>query len=96
MTRDLYEIVLSRYLGELIDKDPKRAKLILTDDPEYLPDLYEIATVWGGPKDWPIQILMCDQMQMVLDEIDWSRGRSLQLGPSQLPGLDALTSEIPR
>jgi hypothetical protein len=96
MTRRLYEMILEGRLKELIDQDPERARIELTNSPEHNPDLYEIATIYGGPKDWPAQIMACGQMQMCLDLIDWTKeGETLYLPADELPTLDAITSQLP-
>src|SRR3974390_2612263 len=94
MNQSLYETVLWRGLGELISQNPKRAKELLTDSPDYSPALYEIG-MSGDPKDWPSQILACDQTQKFLGRLNWSAGTSLSLSPSELPNLDAVLESLP-
>ena len=94
MTENLYKSLLEERLRQLIDKDPKRAKRLLTDNPEVKPVLYEIGTD-GQPKDWPILIVTSDPMQAWLDQINWSEGTSLSLSPSELPDLEAITEALP-
>jgi hypothetical protein len=94
MTRDQYEMQLEARFKELIDQDPQRAHRVLSTSEEHLPDLYEIAI--GAPsKDWPSLIMRCGQMQMLLNRIDWRKGRSVSLSPEEMPSLEAMTEAIP-
>ena len=93
MTRSLYESILEDRLREWVDKNPKRVKEFLTDDPEGTPNLYEIG-LDGNPKDWPVQILACDQMQTLLAQINWHEGRTLLLSPSELPSLEETLNNL--
>ena len=95
MTRSLYESLLESRLRELIDKNPKRAKEILTGTEEHNPDLYRVA-MDSEPRDWPPNIVACDQMQMLLNQINWNgEGRVLHLSPSELPDLEAIAAALP-
>ena len=95
MTRELYESLLESRIRELIEQNPKEAYRILSGSVEHTPDLYEIAE--GLPeKDWPGAILACGRMQMCLDHINWHKaGQSLNLSPSELPSLEAITETLP-
>lgn len=95
MSRDLYELSQEQRLKELISKSPDQAKKILTSSPDRLPDLYEIATQ-SDMADWPSRILACGQMQTLLDQINWSKGTSLDLSPSELPSLEQITEALPQ
>ena len=94
MTRELYEVVLERRLQELIGQNPREAERILTSSPEHLPDLNEIAYL-VNPKGWATAILACGQMQMCLDRINFQKGQSLTLEPSELPSLEQITEALP-
>lgn len=90
MTRELYKSLLLERLQELIEADPKAAYQELTASSEYSPDLYTIA-LYHPQKDWAVQILMCDQMMMCLNQINWDDpGEYLHLSPSEIPGLAML------
>jgi hypothetical protein len=94
MTRHQYEMQLEARFKELIDQDPQQAYRVLSNSEEHLPDLYEIAM--GAPsRDWPSLIMTCGQMQMLLNRIDWNKGRSVTLGPEEMPSLEAMTEAIP-
>ena len=91
MTRHLYELALEDHLRELIEEDPKEAYNQLSASPESSPDLYTIA-LHGNREDWPSQIVMCDQTQTLLNRIDFQKGQSLSLAPSELPSLADLAA----
>jgi hypothetical protein len=95
MTRNLYEMLMEDRLKELIDEDPKQARILFTNNPEHNPNLYEIAM--GNPsRHWPAQIMACDQMMIYLNQIDWSReGQTFHLLPSELPSLWEITETLP-
>ena len=95
MSRELYELLQRQQLKKLIGKNPEQAKSVLTSSPELLPDLYQIA-LQNDPEDWPPHILACDQMRTLLDQIDWSKGTSLNLSPSELPTLEQITEALPQ
>ena len=96
MTRQLFEMILKSRLRKLIDQDQQEAYNVLSRSPEYNPDLYTIA-LHNQPKDWPILIVMCDQMQMWLNRIDWSKpGQNLSLEPIEMSSLEAITETLPR
>jgi len=94
MNKNLYEMIFWDRLKELIDKDPKRAKRLMTDCPECCPGLYEIG-ILGNPKDYPSMILATDTVQGLLDGIDWSAGRRINLSPNELPRLDEILEALP-
>lgn len=95
MTRWQYEVRLEARLTELIEADPREAKELLTDSPEHNPDLYAIGK-GTNPQEYPSQMLHCDQMQMLLNQIDWSDpGRSRNLDRSDLPSLEEIVETIP-
>jgi hypothetical protein len=93
MTRQKFETLLQNRLEQLITKDPKQAQNLLSASPEYSPALYEIA-MQGQAKDWPSQILACDPMQTLLTRINYQKGRSLSLAPSEMPSLQAILEAI--
>lgn len=93
MNRSLYETLLEQRLKELIEDDPEQAQQVLSSDPENLSDLYQIA-MQGQPEEWPSQILMCGQMQTLLDRINWKKGTSLSLDRNELPSLDQITEAL--
>ena len=93
MTRELYEGILEDRLRELIDRNPQRARDLLTSSPEHSPNLYAIGM--GEPvQNWPIQIVLCDQTHMRLNQIDFQKGQSLTLKPSELPDLEAILEAL--
>ena len=94
MSESLYKSLLQDRLRQLIDKDPKRAKRLFTDNPDVCPTLYGIG-MEAQAKDWPSLILASDPMQTLLDRINWSEGTNLSLSPSELPDLEALTEVLP-
>ena len=88
MNRQLFEMLLESRLRDLIDKDRKQAKILFTNNPEYNPDLNRIA-IYDNPEHWPSRIVACDQMQMLLNRIDWSQdGQNLSLPQCELPTLE--------
>jgi type I restriction enzyme R subunit len=47
-------------------------------------------------KDWPAQIMACDQMMMYFNQIDWNKtGQILHIHPSELPSLEEITEDLP-
>lgn len=95
MTRVQYEWVLESRLRELIDKDRKRARVILTDSPDLYPDLYQVV-MDCEPDGWPTGIVACGQMQIRLNQVDWeSGGQYRMLRLSELPSLEQITEAIP-
>ena len=95
MTRARYQSLLETRLKELVEEDPREAKELLTDSPEHNPDLYGIG-MGSNPEDYPSQILHCDQMQMLLNQIDWSApGQTHSLDRSDLPSLMEIVETIP-
>lgn len=93
MSRDLYELNQAQRLKQLIEKNPEQSRNVLTSSPELLPDLYQIAQQ-SDPQDWPPQILACGQMQTLLDRIDWKKGESVSLDPSELPTLEQISEAL--
>jgi hypothetical protein len=93
MDRHTYTNLLQDRLDDLINADPKQAKSLLTGSPEHIPDLYTVA-LYSPPKDWAIQIMMCDQMMIRLNRIDWERGEFAKRPVDELPGLDELIELI--
>ena len=93
MNRSLYETLLEQRLRKLIEDDPEQAQQVLSSDPENLSDLYQIA-MQDETEEWPSQILACGQMQTLLTRIDWKKGTSLSLDPSELPTLDQITEAL--
>jgi hypothetical protein len=95
MSKSQYERLLQYRLEELIEANPKTAYNLLTDSPESSPNLYEIA-IHGNKEHWAIQIVLCDQMQMFLNQIDWSKaGQSQSLAKKDLPSLFDICATIP-
>jgi len=95
MSKEQYRSLLESRLRELISADPKEAKDLLTGSEEGNPDLYQIA-MDGNPKDWAPLIARCDQMQMLLNRIDWKKaGQSQSLDKSDLPSLSDICAMIP-
>jgi hypothetical protein len=93
MTRQKFELLLQNRLEQLIAKDPKQAQKDLDVSPEYSPALYEIVAM-GQPKEWPSQILASAPMQTLLDRINFQKGRSLSLAPSELPSLQEIAEAL--
>lgn len=93
MDRSQFMMVLQGRLEELIAADPAAAKWLLTDSPEYNPDLHIIG-MSTKPDDWAAQIMMCDQMMILLNKIDFERGEILNMEESELPGLAELLEQI--
>ncbi len=93
LCREHYMFLLENRLRELVQVDPARAKRLLTGSPENHPNLYAIAMV-NPAKDWPTQITFCDQMQMVLDRIDWETGHRRTVQRGELPRLDELIEQL--
>ena len=95
MNRPKYESLLTDRLGQLIEADPAEAQDVLTSSPETFPDLYQIAK--STPlREWPLQIVMSDQMQTCLARIDYPQGRRTSLRANELPCLRELVESIPQ
>ena len=84
--------LLQGRLEELISADPGSARHWLTSSVEYSPDLYMIATY--PPRDWPIQIMMSDQMMIRLNAIDWERDTILTLDRDELPSFAEIVAQL--
>lgn len=95
MKRSLYEALQEQKLREEIEQDPEEARRNLEMSLKRLPNFQEISTMYH-PSEWPTQIVMSDQMQMLLNQVDWkSPGRVETRQPSSLPGLQELLEAMP-
>jgi hypothetical protein len=95
MSREQFGRLLESRLEELIESNPKEAQRVLSNNPEHLPDLLEISYLVAR-KGWPAAILACGQMQMLLNQIDWSQdGQSLELPENELPSLEEVAEALP-
>ncbi len=93
MRRQRYEALLQDRLQSLIEADPEQAKQVLTGSPDHNPNLYQVAM--SNPlRDWPVQMMMCDQMQIRLAAIDWHKGSRASLPPNEMPGLEELVETL--
>jgi hypothetical protein len=93
MTVEQYRPLLEDRLRYLVDQDPAEARELLTASPEHNPSLYQVG-MSNPHRDYPVQIMMCDQMLIRLARIDWPLGRIQMLPKSQLPDLRALVEAI--
>ena len=96
MTRSQFQRRLEARLEEMVSENPQLATQLLTDSPEHNPDLYGIG-MRSQPREYPSLILQSDQMQMLLNKIDWqSPGLNLTLDKSDLPSLREIVERSPR
>jgi TPR repeat protein len=93
MTQQRFKNLLQDRLEELISAAPEEARHWLTGNLEYSPDLYTIAS-YNTPKDWPIQILMSDEVMIRLNDIDWDAGAIESLDPIDLPSIAQLLEQL--
>lgn len=93
MTPQAYRSAMESRFADLVEADPRQAKQILSGSSEQNPDLYRIA-MSTRPQDWPAQIMTCDQMQMLLNRIDFQKGRIASLPPEEMPSLAELAEAI--
>lgn len=94
--REEYQDALCQYLGELIASDPKQAErdLEAVDDPRVNPDLSFIRAQ-SQIQNWAAQISQCDQMEMLLDRIDWQTANPPEDRPQDtLPSLIEILQKI--
>jgi hypothetical protein len=83
----LLEDLLREAVERAVEEDGVRgAKAILEMSEESSPNLAQIART-GLPREWPVQIMMCDQMQTVLGQINCQRGKIVSLDPNEKPDL---------
>jgi hypothetical protein len=85
--------LLQDRLEELISADPESARHWLNGSFEYSPDLFTIAT-YNPPRDWPMQIMMSDQVTIRLNDIDWERDTILTLDRNELPNLAEIVEQL--
>jgi hypothetical protein len=93
MTPQMYRDLLKSRLEEELTESPEQAQQLLEASPEQSPNLYAIARS-SPPQDWPEQIMICDQMQILLSRINYPKGQNREFLRSELPGLEELIESI--
>ena len=94
MNREQFMLALQCRLEELILADPKSARRLMTNlSPEYSPDLYTIA-LHSDLDDWPVEIVMSDQLMTIFNQIDFDLGQIAYIPASELPGIHELLESL--
>jgi hypothetical protein len=95
VSREQYCLQFESRLRALIAQNQREAKDILTGSLEWNPDFYEIA-LYNPTKHWAALIVHCGQMQISLNQIDWSKpGKSQNLTKDDLPSLADICASVP-
>lgn len=89
ITPNLFKSLLEDRLRDLVQADPQQAERQLQMSAEHMPELYLIARN-NPPRDYPQQIVMSDQMQIILNRIDFQKGVITHLAPSEMPTLQEI------
>jgi hypothetical protein len=89
----MFTELLEERLEELILADPDEAKCALEASMESLPDPYQIAQMCSA-NEWACQLMMCDQMQIRLNRINYKQGQILMMATEELPSLSMIIEAL--